>query len=267
MAKPQIEDGYIKVAKELATAFSRINLSAYESRVLWCVFNKTYGWSKKTDRISYSQFVEATGLAHQHIGRTLKKLVERKILTCSGTGQNLEYGIQKDYEIWQQTSTQTGTSKPVPNEVPVNPENQYLFRTQPVPIQDATSTQTGTETSTSLGTHNNNKHITITSYKRKDEPTKETFDEYLNNLKPRFRDINFDEEFEKYNLYWGSEKRKKPVNKKLTLFNWMTNARKFQQRDDNLHNPKKDGQSGQQKKDAMEPPDKIPGLTIEDFGK
>jgi phage replication O-like protein O len=102
MAKsPQLEDGFIKIASELALALARINLSAYESRIVWCIFQKTYGWNKKSDRISFSQFEEMTHLKRWHIARTLDLLVEKEIIIRHGEGYDLEYGIQKDYDLWK----------------------------------------------------------------------------------------------------------------------------------------------------------------------
>lgn len=104
MAKPQAEDGHIDIANEIAEALCRINLSAYESRVLWALWRKTYGWHKKSDRISYTQWEELTGLGRWHIARTIKKLIGRNIITCRGNKYNLEYSFQKDYEQWRNST-------------------------------------------------------------------------------------------------------------------------------------------------------------------
>lgn len=99
MVSPQIENGYLKLANEIVDALYKINLSAYESRILWFIFRKTYGWNKKSDCISYSQF-EETGINRRHIGRALKQLKERKIVNVSGSGYKLHYTLQKDYTKW-----------------------------------------------------------------------------------------------------------------------------------------------------------------------
>jgi phage replication O-like protein O len=142
LAKPQVEDGHIKIANTIGEALARVNLSAYESRVLWCIFRKTYGWNKKTDRISYSQFEEVTQLKRRHLGRTVKRLIERQIITCQGEGQQLEYGIQKDFDQWQDTPEplpKEVTAAPASTITPIGnsdtPGNHYLFRTEPLPIQ------------------------------------------------------------------------------------------------------------------------------------
>ena len=43
MANPQSENGHIDIANEIGEALSRINFSAYESRILWVIWRKTYG--------------------------------------------------------------------------------------------------------------------------------------------------------------------------------------------------------------------------------
>ena len=37
---PQIENGHIDIANELAEALAMINISSYESRVLWIILSK-----------------------------------------------------------------------------------------------------------------------------------------------------------------------------------------------------------------------------------
>ena len=62
MASPQLEDGYTQISNELLEALCWMNLSPYEWRVLLWILRKTYGWKKKTDWISLSQFSKETGL-------------------------------------------------------------------------------------------------------------------------------------------------------------------------------------------------------------
>jgi phage replication O-like protein O len=98
---PQIENGHIDIANELAEALAMINISSYESRVLWIILRKTYGWHKKSDWISLSQFVELTGLTKPHIIRAIKKLVSKNIITQIGNDKGKEYSINKHYKNWK----------------------------------------------------------------------------------------------------------------------------------------------------------------------
>jgi len=103
MANPQLEDGRTEIANEIVEALAKTYLSPAESKILWAVFRKTYGWHKKTDHISYSQFQEMTGLDKRHIGAPLQRLIDRKIIfsTNAGERKTSEYGIQKNWELWQ----------------------------------------------------------------------------------------------------------------------------------------------------------------------
>ena len=98
MASPQLENGYFKIANEIAEALTRTNLSAYQSRILWAIFRKTYGFNKKEDWVSNSQLVELTGIHKQHIWRTLEELKNRNLVTKRG----YFVGFNKDYQQWRE---------------------------------------------------------------------------------------------------------------------------------------------------------------------
>jgi len=98
MASPQLKNGFTKVANELLEALARINLCAYETRVLLFIIRKTYGWHKKTDWISLSQTVMGTGILKQHVCRTINSLKARNIIIRV---KNKHVELQKDYEKWR----------------------------------------------------------------------------------------------------------------------------------------------------------------------
>jgi phage replication O-like protein O len=112
MAAPQTEDGYLKIADELVEALAKTNLSAHESRVMWCIFRKTYGWKKKLDWIAASQFKKITGLDRRHTFRALEKLAKRRIIVIHTDDKNRRsYGIQKNYDRWILSSKQMTSSR------------------------------------------------------------------------------------------------------------------------------------------------------------
>jgi phage replication O-like protein O len=217
MASPQAEQGHVDIANEIVDKLSTITLSAYEWRVLWFIFRKTYGWHKKSDRISYTQFEEGTGLWRQNIGRALKRLIARNMVTVLGSGQLLEYGFQKDFDTWQPLPNPTTTVAPTGNgellplqatePLPLQPELLPLQATEPLPLQA------------------NTKEKKETIQKKRKET--ETLDQYREKLRARFTALDFDTELEKFNLYWN-EGRRKLKNPKLALLNWMTKAQAFQ---------------------------------------
>jgi len=57
------------------------------------------------------------------------------------------------------------------------------------------------------------------------------FNAYIEELRPQYADLNFDNELKKFKLYWseGSRKLQRP---KLALTNWMDKARAFLKEDD-----------------------------------
>lgn len=107
MSNPETEDGYTQIANEILEALCWMNLSPYEGRVLWCVIRKTYGWKKKIDWISLSQFSDTTGLDRRHIYKALKRLLFKRIIVISRDDKkHPTYGFQKDYEKWEMSSIQ-----------------------------------------------------------------------------------------------------------------------------------------------------------------
>jgi len=105
MANPQTDDGYTPIANEIVEALMKINLSAYESRVLWFLFRKTYGWNKKTDRISLSQFSQYIGLDRRLIHRAITSLSSKQMIVIYKDDTfNVSYGFQKDYDKWNLSS-------------------------------------------------------------------------------------------------------------------------------------------------------------------
>ena len=98
---PQLEDGYTKIANEIIEALCRINLSPYESRVVWGIFRKTYGYNKKEDWISLSQFSDLIDLDRRLIHRATKSLENRNIIVINRDDKRKpNYMFQKDYTKW-----------------------------------------------------------------------------------------------------------------------------------------------------------------------
>lgn len=97
MAKPQIENGYTKIANELLDNLAQITLSANEWQVLLCIIRKTYGFQKKIDKIASTQITEYTGLDKYVVSKVLGKLSDKNIIIKQGK----KLGVQKDWELWK----------------------------------------------------------------------------------------------------------------------------------------------------------------------
>ena len=94
---PQIENGFIKIANQIADDLCKISLSAYQSRIVFCILRKTYGFNKKEDWISNSQFVYMTGIKPSHVSRAVSELVAMNIVTKRGN----KTSFQKDSRLWK----------------------------------------------------------------------------------------------------------------------------------------------------------------------
>jgi len=164
MASPQIEEGYLKIANEIAEALMRISLSAYETRVLWLIFRKTYGYNKPQDKISLTQFEKFLKMDRRHIQRTLRRLEARNMIIIfravlgvpkQERSYMITYQFQKDYTKWigvpkgvqyvplQERSSESpkpdtwiGTSLTPESVPPLTPESALVLTPESVPTKD-----------------------------------------------------------------------------------------------------------------------------------
>lgn len=114
MANPQVEKGHTDIANDIADNLAQTQLSGYESRVIWVIFRKTYGWHKKEENLTLEKISELTNIGNiSHISRTVSRLVGRKIITKNGKF----FSFQKDYDLWEKlpkmvtTLTKNGNKK------------------------------------------------------------------------------------------------------------------------------------------------------------
>jgi phage replication O-like protein O len=104
MINPQIENGRTEIANEIMEALAGIRISGEEWQVLCTILRKTYGWHKKGDVISLSQFHEATGfMKRPSIVRAIKKLLAKKLIFVSynANKNGNSYSFNKHYDQWQ----------------------------------------------------------------------------------------------------------------------------------------------------------------------
>lgn len=101
MENPQWENGHIDIANEIAKKLSSYHLSGNEWLILWVVFRKTWGWHKKEDAISLTQFERETGLSRPSVKEALNKLVGKKVLVVGKKvlGINV-WSFNKYYSQW-----------------------------------------------------------------------------------------------------------------------------------------------------------------------
>jgi len=104
MASPQIENGYTKIANEILDALCGIRIGGEARQVIDTIIRKTYGFSKKEDYISLSQFCAITRMRRPDVCRAINKAVLMnivKVISKKATGQTNKYSINKDFETWK----------------------------------------------------------------------------------------------------------------------------------------------------------------------
>jgi phage replication O-like protein O len=84
VVKADLDDGYLRLSNTLVDALCQTKLSDRESRVLFAVIRRTYGFGKAIDWISYSQIEEMTGIDSDNVSRVAGILLRRHILIKQG---------------------------------------------------------------------------------------------------------------------------------------------------------------------------------------
>jgi phage replication O-like protein O len=154
----QVENGnFARIHNEISERLARTDLSGSEFRCLWFLLRKTYGFQRKEDHISYSQFAEGTGLDRRNVIRSLDKMAKRNIIYCHDNGNNRPqtWGFNKYFEQWDKTSGQNDTSS---KSVSSGQNDTSLHETS----GQTTTTSSGQNVTTSsviLTTHNRYKDI------------------------------------------------------------------------------------------------------------
>lgn len=139
MKKPQLEDGFTRIANELFEAVLCFGFSQRQMVVLLSILRKTYGYGKKEDDMSASQIGELCNTSRNHVTETIGQLVKLNVITKRAGKYGLILGVNKSYELWGGT---TGQSSPNPGLVPIqdSPDSGLALV---VPIQDSTSPDLG----------------------------------------------------------------------------------------------------------------------------
>lgn len=108
MASPQAENGYTKIANEIMEVLVKTHLRPAEWRIILFLLRKTWGWGKKDDAISLSQFARGCDMKRQNAHRALKRLIDQNIIkkTVINTDYRcgLRYSFNKNYEQWKLSS-------------------------------------------------------------------------------------------------------------------------------------------------------------------
>jgi len=95
-----LSNGYTRVANEIQKLKPRLRLSGREWQCFEAVIWLTYGWNKKSDRVTNTVIAEMTGLDDTHVSNALKSLSERKIIHCHKQGVMKVVGVNTELSAW-----------------------------------------------------------------------------------------------------------------------------------------------------------------------
>lgn len=102
MASPQKENGYTAIANEILEKLVQTPMLVSELKLVLFVIRKTYGFQKKDDIISLSQFQKGIHFSRNTIIKGLKALVKSNILVqwVALDKQKISYKFNKNWEEW-----------------------------------------------------------------------------------------------------------------------------------------------------------------------
>lgn len=105
MSSPQTENGFIRIAtggksNDVLMALIGSDLSALEWKIVMFIIRQTWGYGKKEDRISYSQFRKVTGASQNGVWKALNKLVTSRLLVTTEEPNGILYGLNKRFTEW-----------------------------------------------------------------------------------------------------------------------------------------------------------------------
>jgi phage replication O-like protein O len=101
MANPQKENGYTAISNEILDHLIQIKINSDALKIVLFIIRKTYGFNKKQDKISLSQFVLATQLKKSVICRGLNRLNNMNIIIRIANDDCTIYRFNKDFDTWK----------------------------------------------------------------------------------------------------------------------------------------------------------------------
>ncbi len=99
MANPQCENGYLRFASELWDAICRIRIPGEARQVFDVIARQTYGYNKKDNVITLTEFVLATKMKKSNVSRAIRQLLAMNLIIKDN--DIARYSINKDYNTWK----------------------------------------------------------------------------------------------------------------------------------------------------------------------
>ena len=103
MANPQIENGYTVVANEILDHLYKQPLNGTELKVVMCILRYTFGFQRKSHKLSATFIAKWGNCDLRAVKRALKQLQQDRIIIYINSeqrGVTAELMFNKDYEQW-----------------------------------------------------------------------------------------------------------------------------------------------------------------------
>ncbi|TCK39672.1 phage replication protein O [Paraburkholderia sp. BL8N3] len=96
----QVEDGYTRVAHGILETLALADLSKRHYKVLLVMIRQTYGYNKKSDEVSLSQFEAKTGVLKPNVSTAIDELLAMGVLMRTPGKHAACLSINKAYAQW-----------------------------------------------------------------------------------------------------------------------------------------------------------------------
>lgn len=225
MANPQPTDAHLRVAHSINEAIMLRDFSKRQRKILDLILRLSWGCGKKVALIPTQRDFEVVGIREGHVKREIDWLVASKVITRD----NDQYQFNKDFDQWQVSRVKPFQPEKLTKLVSLNLKGTYrnskrelTKRVSPhLPKEEVSPNQKSKLATPDLATGKERLNKVL----KKEKTT--TFEEFKDQLRERFSDLDFEAELEKFDLYWseGGRTLRRP---KLALKNWMDKAREIQ---------------------------------------
>ena len=112
MANPQIENGYTAIANEILDHLYKQSLNGTELKVVMCILRYTFGFRRKSHKLSASFIAKWGSCDVSSVKRALKHLRAMRIVICINDekgGVTAELKFNKNYDQWKLTGGRNDT--------------------------------------------------------------------------------------------------------------------------------------------------------------
>jgi len=187
----QIDDGeFTRLHNTIFEKLAVARFTASEYRCLFFLFRTTYGWQKKEDAISLSQWAKGTGIDPEkraNVLRTLRGLVAKRVIYTKSNGNNhmATWGFNKHFEQWdaslfhETVITQDNREQPsvitTDNTTVITQDNSELPSV--IAKDNSELPSVIAKDNSTVISHDNETVITADNHKRKKETIKESREE------------------------------------------------------------------------------------------